>query len=156
MIKLKKTLIIISQIKETVNKALKLTIEDGIGVGLFVFSARILDEAVRLKDVISNLLAPFGGFAGAEFVDRFGVLLELHLDQFTPEDFHGFFLILELGALVLNGDDRVGWKVGDADGGIGRVNRLATVATRVVDVDTKVFFVDFDVGVGLDNRENFN
>ena len=132
------------------------TIEDGVSIGFLVVGAGVFDETIRLKNIVSDLLTPFGGFASTELIDRFGVLLELHLDELAAEDFHGFFLVLELAALVLDRDYSICRKVGDTNGRVGSVDRLATVSTGVVDINTEVIFVDFDVGVSLNNGENLN
>ncbi len=142
--------------EKIVDKAVELAVEDGVGVGFFVAGAGVLDEFVGLEDVVADLLAPAGRFAGAELANRGGVLFELHLGELAAEDFHGFFLVLELGAFVLNRDDGAGGEVGDADGGVGGVDGLAAVAAGVVDVDAKVFFVNSDVGAGLEDGKNFD
>lgn len=133
-----------------------MAVENFVDIGFFVAGASIFDELIGLHDVIADLLTPAGRFASAKLVDRFGVLLELHLDKFAEEDFHGFFFVLELGAFVLDGNDGIGGDMSDTDGGICGVDRLTTVTTGVINVDAEIFFVDFDVGVGLDNRENFD
>lgn len=140
----------------SVDKAADFAAQNSVGVGFFVAGAGIFDETIWLEDVVSDLLAPAGGFTSAELADRGGVLFELHLDEFAAENFHGFLFVLELGALVLDCDDGVGREVGDADGGVGRVDGLAAMTAGMIDVDTEVFFVDFDVRISFDNRENFD
>ena len=53
---------------------------------------------------------------------------KLELIEAAAQDVHGKRLVLELAALVLAGDDGVCGKVRDADGGVGGVDTLATVA----------------------------
>ena len=84
------------------------------------------------------------------------MLLELHLSEFAAEDFHSFFFVLELGAFVLDGNDSIRREVGDADGGIGRVDALAAMAAGVINVDSEVLVVDFNVSVGFNNRKDFD
>lgn len=50
-----------------VDEIVDVSIENGVSVGFFVFGASVLDEFVGLEDIIADLLAPFGAFAGAEF-----------------------------------------------------------------------------------------
>ena len=52
--------------------------------------------------------------------------------------------ILVLGALVLAAGDEAGRDVGDADGGVGGVDVLATLAAGAVGIDAEVFGLDVD------------
>jgi hypothetical protein len=58
---------------------------------------------------------------------------------------HGLGLVLDLGLLVLDGNNDAGWLVGDSDRRVGRVDRLPARAGGPVDVDPDVLFVDLDV-----------
>jgi len=100
-----------------------------------VFSASIFDELIGLEDVVTNLLAPFSGFSGAELVDAFGVFFLLHLKEFPAENLHGLFFVLELGKFILDGDDGAGREMSNADGGVGRVDALTAVTAGMIDVN---------------------
>ena len=121
-----------------------------------MFSTGIFNELIRLEDVVSNLLTPFCGFSGAEFVNTFGGLFEFHFRELSAKDFEGFFLVLELGTFVLNGDDGIGREMGDADGGVGGVDGLTAVSAGMISVDSEVFFVEFNLIVGFDDGEDFD
>ena len=121
-----------------------------------MFSSSVLDEFIRLEDVVADLLSPFGRFAGAELVDTFGFLFELELSKFSAEDFESFFLVLELRTFVLDCDDDIGREMSNADGGVRCVDGLTTMTAGVIDVDTEVFIVDDDFIVVVDNREDLD
>ena len=108
-----------------------------------------------MEDVVADLTAPIGGFASAEFGEAGDVLFVLELGEFSGEDIHGGFFVLELTAFVLDSDGDLGRDVGDADGGVGGVDGLAAVAAGAVDVDFEVFWIDLDLVEG-DLREDFD
>lgn len=145
-----------TQIKISINKIVNFTVKNGVGIFVFMFSASIFDEFVGLEDVITNLLAPFSSFAGAELIDAFDMLFLFHLKELAAENFHSFFFVLELRAFVLNGDDGIGRKVGDADSGIGRIDTLSAVSAGMIDVNAEILVVNFNSIIIFKNRKNFN
>src|SRR6185437_16397335 len=86
----------------------------------------------------ADLAAALGGQVG-----RPAVLLGLQ--QPRPQDRHGLGPVLYLALLVLHGHHDAGGEMGDADGGVGGVDGLATRAGGTVDVDLQVVRVDGDV-----------
>ena len=71
----------------------------------------------------------------------------LSLVEAGAEDAHRLGPVLELGALVLHLDHEPGRQVGEADGGVGGVDRLATRGGGAVDVDLQVVLVELGVGL---------
>src|SRR3970282_2634036 len=63
----------------------------------------------------------------------------------APQALHRPGAVLVLALLVLDGHDDAGLEVGDADGRIGRVDRLAAGTGRTVHVDADVLVVDVDL-----------
>ncbi len=78
------------------------------------------------------------------------LLALFELVQARLEDLHGRGLVLVLGALVLALDDDPGGDVGDADGGVGRVDVLAALAAGPVGVDLEIVGADGDLDVVVD------
>src|SRR5205823_1671445 len=87
--------------------------------------------AVARADLRAALLAGLA-LAAAQF----------KVEQPGTQDGHGLVAVLQLGLLVLTGDDQAGGQVGDADGAVGGVDALAAVAGGAVDVDPQVGGVD--------------
>src|SRR4029079_14340583 len=85
-----------------------------------------------------DLAAP--GVAGG----RVRLLLRL-AEEPGAEDAQRLLLVLELALLVLAADHDAGGQVGDAHGGVGGVDALATRAAASEDVDAQVVLVDLDV-----------
>jgi peptide chain release factor 1 len=67
------------------------------------------------------------------------------LEQPGAQHAHGLLAVLQLGLLVLHGDHQAAGLVGDAHGGVGRVDGLAARPRRAVDVDLQVVGVDRDI-----------
>ena len=76
---------------------------------------------------------------------RLALLLERPLVDAGPEHPHRLLAVLELGLLVLHRDDDARRLVRDADGGVGRVHRLAAGPRRSVDVDLELVGRDLDL-----------
>jgi hypothetical protein len=133
------------RLEVSINEALDFAIQNSVGVGFFVFSASIFNEFVWLENVVADLLAPFGRFAGAKVAQSLGLLLHLHLRKFATEDFHGGILVGVLATFILNCYDNASWDMGDTDSGVGRIDTLTTVATGTVNINTKILWVNLKV-----------
>src|SRR5690606_35440087 len=84
------------------------------------------------------------------------LLLTAPLQQLGLEDVHGGGPVLDLGPLVLAGDDDAGGDVRDAHRGVGGVHALPAGAGRTVDVDAQIGLVDVDVVGLLDDRQHLD
>jgi hypothetical protein len=84
------------------------------------------------------------------------LLLPAALEQLGLQHHHRRRLVLQLGALVLAGDDDAGGEVGDAHRGVGGVHALTTGARGAVDVDPQVLLVDVDVVAGRDDGRDLD
>src|SRR4029450_1789141 len=103
-------------------------------------------DPLLLEIVRANLL---GAAAALHLVASSGrqllrLPLTLGLEKTRAENAQRLLLVLELALLVLAGDDEAGGQVSDADGGVGRVDRLAAGAARPVHVDLEVGGIDVD------------
>ena len=112
-------------------------------------TARVMDAVVGdavLREVVgANFFAAVAGanegFAGIRGSGHlFGFFL---FEETGAEDGHGFDAVLLLGALILHGNHNTGGEVSDANGGIGGIDALAAVATGAVNINAKVFGIDF-------------
>ena len=107
----------------------------------------MVGEAVLREVVGADLLAAVAGadlllaVFGLELVDALG----FDLVEAGAEDAHSLFAILDLRFFVLAADDGVGRQMGDAHGGVGRVDRLAAGAGGAEGVDAEVLGFDLDV-----------
>src|SRR3712207_9410389 len=72
------------------------------------------------------------------------------------EDAHGRRPALDLGLLVLAGDDDAGRQVGDPDGGVGGVHALPAGAAGPEDVDADLVLRDVDVVGLLDDGQHLD
>lgn len=109
------------------DKAVYLSVQDGVDIAFFVVGAVVFDHFVGLEDVGADLIAP-AHLDGLSFeLIEFGYLLFFgKVDQFGGEDFHGAVFVLQLGALGLAGYNEAGGDVGNADGAGDFVDVLAT------------------------------
>jgi hypothetical protein len=106
----------------------------------------VFHHLIRGEHVGTDLRSEVDGFPlSPELVHLLLALATLELGQAGFQDPHGHRAILELGSLVLAGDDDPGWQVRDADGRVGGVHRLAARSRRAVDVDPELFFGDLDL-----------
>ena len=113
-----------------------------------MLGAQVLDHLVGVQHVVAHLVAPRAGDVAAELVELGALLGLLHRQQLGLEDRHRGGLVLQLGALVLAGDDDAGRQVGQADRRVGGVDALAARAAGAVDVDADLVVGDLDL-VGL-------
>ena len=90
----------------------------------------VVGEAVLREVVGADLFAAVAGaylllaVLGLDLVDA----LSFDLVEAGAENAHGFFAVLDLRFFVLAGDDGLRRQVGDADRGVGGVDRLAAGA----------------------------
>ena len=92
-----------------VDEGVEVAVEDGVGVGGFVFGAQVFDLFVGVENVAADLVAPGSLLVGTfELGEVFQMLLGGQLGEFGAQDGHGRFPVLELRALVLDGDDDAG------------------------------------------------
>src|SRR5579862_2456473 len=109
----------------------------------------VVGDAVLREVVGADLLAAVAGadHGFAFFGQSFLLLLHLDFIEARTQDPHALLAVLDLRFFVLAADDRVGWDVRDAHGGIGRVHRLPARARRAERIDAQIFGLDLDVDV---------
>src|SRR5947209_11755619 len=127
-----------------VGQLVELTEQDLVEVVHPQVDAVVIDAALAVV-VGADLL---GAIAGAHLGEPAGPQLGLLLGQRTliqpsTQHAHRPLTILQLGLLVLHGDDDPAGLVGDAHRRIGRVDRLSAGTRAAVDVDLQV------VGINL-------
>src|SRR5690606_14420463 len=84
------------------DKSVDLPIKHPACVALFILSTSIFDKRIWMQYIVSDLTSPVGRFAGSEFADTCGVLLDLELRQLGPKYLHGCLFVLELGTFILD------------------------------------------------------
>lgn len=70
------------------------------------------------------------------------------LEETGSQDFHGFGLILVLGALVLDGGDSAGGDVRNTNGAVSCIDMLASCTAGAIDFDAQIRFLDGDLDIG--------
>src|SRR5207245_5281302 len=107
----------------------------------------MVGDAVVLEVVRADFLGPVAAadHAAPLRTDRFLLFRELHLIQPRPQDSHRLLFVLQLRLLVLDAHHQTGRLVGDADGGVGYVDALATGAGRSRSLDLDVVWLEFDL-----------
>src|SRR6185437_7418524 len=107
----------------------------------------VIGEPVLREVVGADLLAAVAGayllltVFGLQLMDA----LSFYFIKPGTENAHALLAVLDLRFLVLAAYDGVGRNVRDADGGVGRVDRLATGSGGAEGVDPKVLGFDLDV-----------
>src|SRR5580698_8581419 len=139
------------------DEGVDVTVEDAVDVADFKLRAVILDEAIGLHDVGTDLAAE--GNVELGVVELVGVLLALlhfQVVELGAQHLHGEVAIFALAAFDLAGDDGVGGQVRDAHGGLDLVDVLPALAAGAIGVDAQVFGadIDFDAIVDFGNHED--
>src|SRR5579863_1944696 len=111
-----------------VDEVVDVALEHRLGLRGLVARARVLHHLVGVKDVVADLRAPGAAAVAPEVIQFPGLLLAAALKQLGLQDRHRGGAVLNLGPLVLAGDDDAGRQVGDPDRGVGGVNALTTWA----------------------------
>src|SRR5690606_36244194 len=108
----------------------------------------VVGNAVLRKVVGADFLAAITAADKATALGgKFGLLLlDFLLQQPRAQHAHGLLFVFDLRFFILVGNDHAGGQVGDAHRAIRRVDALATVATRTVDVDFEVARANLDIG----------
>src|SRR6266704_5053109 len=103
-------------------------------------SDAVIGDAVLWEIVGADFFGAVAGFdLSAALGGKCGLTLLLFLlIQAGAKNAHGFRAILDLRFFVLLGNDKSAGNVGDADGGIRGVDRLAARTGRTEGVDTQV------------------
>ena len=103
-------------------------------------------DAMVGQPVLGEVVGPdlLGSLARADHAPSqrrldLGGLGPLAIEEPAAQDGHRLGLVLDLALLVLDGDDDAAGHVGDADGRVGRVDRLPAVTGGAVDVDPMSF-----------------
>ena len=118
----------------------------------------MIGDAVLFEIIGANLLRAIAACRPASGAGRNAVLLLLAFDFEQPrsQDAHGLFAVLDLRFFVLHRDHGVCGQVGDAHGGVGRVDRLAS-GPEEQNVSTRMsfgsIFVDL-LGFGKDGNRD--
>ena len=73
--------------------------------------------------------------------------LQLHLIQASTQHLHADLAILDLRALVLGLNDRIGRQVGNAHCGIRGINALSTRARSAVGINTQIFLRNLNINL---------
>ena len=132
-----------------VNKVVNVAIHDGRDVGAGIMDTVVGDAVLRKvvgADFFGTVAGADKGFAGDGSV--FHLFFFFAFEESGAQNIHGFDAVLLLRALILHGNDEASREMSDADGGVGGVDTLAAVSTRTVNINTKVFGVDFEVFLG--------
>ena len=138
------------------DEAVQVAVEHRGGVVHLVVGAQVLDHLVRREHVRAHLVAPArGDDAGEVLLDRRFLLL-LEDQQARLQHAHGGGAVLDLRLLVLHRHDGAGRKVGEAHGGVGRVDRLAAGAGRAEHVDAEVVLGDLDLDGLVQQRDDLD
>ncbi len=105
----------------------------------------ILHHFIRLEHIGPDLIAPLWGEDDAAKLVSLLLLLGKSLRQeFAAQNFHGGLAILQLGTLILTGDNNIRWNVHDAYCRVGGLHRLSTVARGKKCVHSQFIWFDFD------------
>ena len=96
-------------------------------------------------DLLRAVAAPHLAFSQRRLLTR--LLLLLDLIQTRPEHTEGLFLVLQLGTLILAGDDDPGRTVRDPDRAGGLVDMLSAGTAGTIGVDIAVIRVEMDFHV---------
>ena len=92
------------------------------------------------------------GFLGIGGVDLLLLLFQFDFIEPGLQHLPGGGAVLVLRALALAGHDDAGRKMGDAHGGVGRVDMLAAGAGGAIGVDLAIAFIDLDIDLVVDDR----
>ena len=89
----------------------------------------------------------FGAFAAANLTAARGIQgcvlpVLFRIVEAGAQNLHAFDLVLQLRFLVLAGNHKPGWQVGDAHGRVGGVDTLTTGAARAKDIYAQVLRTD--------------
>src|SRR5437867_11915743 len=125
------------------DEGIDLAVEHGLGAAHLEPRAHVLDQRVRLQDVVADLGAELGRqHLAADLLEVLGRLLLLALEQPRLEHLHSHLPILHLRALVLASDDDPGRQVRDPDRRVRLVHVLSAGACGAIGVDADVLRVD--------------
>src|SRR5882757_3226049 len=135
----------------------EVAVEDPVDVADAEFGAVVLDEAIGLHDVGTDLAAERD--VELRFVEPVGfvaALLNFQVVEFRAQHLHGHFAVLVLAALHLAGHDDSAGNVRDANGGFHFIDILAALAAGAESVEFQVIRldVDFDAVVHFGNDED--
>src|SRR6266536_5005297 len=131
--------------------------KDAVCVRGFVFGPVILDHAIRLQHVRTDLTSPgdvqLGVFDRLKF---FLFLFQFELVDAGTQDLPGHVAIANLRTLVLAAHDDSCGDVRNPDRRVRDVDMLAARAGGSVGVNTKVLFLDLDLDLVVDFRIDIN
>ena len=140
-----------------VDEAVEVAVHHGVDVRALKARAGILHKGIGHEDVGADLAAPLDLLLHALDVGNFlEVLALLDLDELRAQHAHTRFLVLELVALRLAGDDDAGRLMDEADGGGRLVDVLAACAGRAVDLHFNVLGTNFDLDVVRNLRDDLH
>src|SRR3954447_19089261 len=128
------------------DELVEVAVEHGVDVADLVAGAQVLDDLVRVQDVVADLRAEVDVLRLALLARDLLLALALQLlGQLRAPHPHRRLAVLRLRALVLALHNDAGRAVRDAHGRVGLVDVLAAGARRAVGVDLQVVGVDLDV-----------
>ena len=91
---------------------LDVTVEHGLDVAHLEAGSVVLHQGVGVDHIAADLAPPLVGLVGAlELLPLLSSLLFLQGRQPRAQHLERHLAVLDLGALVLNGDDGPGWEV---------------------------------------------
>src|SRR4051812_45350588 len=120
------------------DEVVEFAVENGRDVAGLEARPRVLDELVRMQDVVAHLrvAAETDGVARPlELVELVGLSLAAQFEQLRLQHLERPRAVLQLAALVLAGHDDVGRDVRQTHRRVRRVDALAAGTARPVDVD---------------------
>ena len=132
---------------EGLDNVLDVTIHGSLNIATRIVNAMVGDAILRVivsTDFLGTVAGANEGFAS---IGSLGAIIgDFALKQTRTEYSHGALTVLLLRTFVLHSNNNTGREMRDTNSGVGRIDALPTVATRTINVDAKIFGLDFNIG----------
>ena len=143
-------------LKIAYNELVKLSVKHSECIGRLESGTLIRDHGVRLKKIASYLVAPgYLCHLAPDIIQLFRVRLLLQHKELDLQFLECFILILELGPLILAGNDNTGRERCDSDCRRGLIDMLSACAGGTIGIDSNILRIDLNVQVFLNIRHDF-
>src|SRR6516225_7660920 len=137
------------------DKRIEVAVEHAIHVADFEFGAMVLDEAVGLHHVGTDLAAEGDIHLGfVELLALFTALLHFEVVKFRTQHFHGHFALLVLAALHLAGHDDPCGSVCNAHRGFNLVDVLPALAAGAEGIQLQILRFDVHINAVVNFRNH--